>query len=79
MAKKKIWLGMAAALLLAFSSVLVSCGSSCTGDGACLAERGNTEAQVNQCGAEGCAVVKQGKKDLDAGSPTITDNAMCDC
>ena len=72
MANKKIWLGMAAALLLAFSSVLVSCGGSCSSNGDCKVKP-STGAGI-ECDSSDCAAVKAGSSDSDS------DVAVsCDC
>ena len=76
MAKKKNWLGMAAALL-AFGSVLVSCGSKCLNDGECSAKVGDSPDSVKQCKSLDCAVEKQ--YGVDRTAETITKNASCDC
>ena len=71
MAKKKIWLGMTAALLLAFGSVLVSCGSSCIGDGECTTEKA---ARGDWCTSADCAVTDDVKK-----APAARTNPACNC
>ena len=67
MAKKKNCLGAAAALLLAFGSVLVSCGGGCAEDGTCTASEAKNG---NFCGSSNCSAYKDSYTNPDTG---------CDC
>ena len=77
MAKKKIWLGMAAALL-AFGSVLVSCGSNCPADLDCTAKKDEPRSSTVTCGDGNCSAAAEVKKDILSG-PNIAADASCDC
>ena len=78
MAKKKIWLGAAAALLLASGSVLVSCGSSCPADIDCTAKKGDPRSSTVTCGQANCSAAAEVTKDILSG-PNIAADASCDC